>query len=475
MLILRPIAIMAISLVAVVAAHAQDFRWSIGGALRQGRHWHRAEALQDGRILVIGGIVGSNRYVDGAALNGNSIADCELYDPVSGTTVDAAVMNVPRSEFPSVVTPEGKVIVFGGLTGESERGPCTSSIEEYDPALDRWEIVGSLSVDRRRHSAVMLDERRVLIVGGCPSGRVAVSLCEIYDIVDRTTRTTDPLPQRLKEGALHIVDGVPMYVGGREGGPNSQRQTAPYVFDVVTETWSAVTGSDMPAISTATTLDDGSLVVCGGNIQEQPATFSRAVYHINGGVSNNVMTMDQERTLHAMVGMGGRSVLVTGGIDNAMRPMPSTLLIDVDANQLLIKSDLVIPRAYHSLLRVEHPMDGTTFYAISGMQGDQTLTNTIEKLSIGSEDGLINHVSSVQSDDGTAMMAYPNPCTNELTVRAEEGSDIRIVDVQGRVVRRHLATDAMQSTLDVGDIAPGAYQVVVERGGRRTSTPVIKR
>lgn len=475
MFLLRPLALAMILLMVAMLLRAQDIRWSLSGALREGRHWHRTVALPDGRLLIMGGITGSDRYVDGAALNGTTTSSCELYDPVDRITEDVAPMNVPRSEFPSVVTPSGTVLVFGGLTGEAERGPCTSTIEEYDPATNTWSIVGSLSVDRRRHAAIMIDERRVLIVGGCPTDRIALPLCEIYDIVDRTTERVGDLPQRLKEGSLHMVEGVPTYVGGREGGPNSPRQTAPYAFDVTSGTWAPMEGTGMPSISTSVTLDDGSLVVCGGNIDEWPPNFSRDVYHLTSGVARRVTTMQDERTLHAMVGMGGRTVMVSGGINNALTPMSSTLLVDVATDQVLVRPDHVIARAYHSLVRVEHPTEGTTFYAISGMQGDQTLTNTIEKLSIGTEDGLINVFTGVDADVAQQADVFPNPCIERLSVAADAGSTMHLMDMTGRMMMWGVAGDAQRSELNVEALAAGTYQLVYTRGGHLQHTTVIKR
>lgn len=467
--------LLALALAAAACAYAQDIRWSLSGAIRAGRHWHRTEALLDGRLIIMGGITGSERYVDGTALNGMTTNACELYDPVNRTTIDAAPMNVPRSEFPSVVTPTGTVLVFGGLTGESERGPCTSAIEEYDPTTNTWSIVGSLSVDRRRHAAIMIDDRRVLIVGGCPTDRIALPLCEIYDIVDRTTERVGDLPQPLKEGSLHMVEGVPTYVGGREGGPNSPRQSAPYAYDVTTGTWASMEGTGMPAISTSVSLDDGSMVVCGGNIGEWPPNFSRAVYHMSGGVARRVTTMQDERTLHAMVGMGGRTVMVSGGINNALTALSSTLLVDVATDQVLVQPEHVIARAYHSLVRTEHPTEGTTFYAISGMQGDQTLTNTIEKLSIGTEDGLINLFVGVDEDLSQQADVFPNPCTDRLSVAMDEGSTVHVMDMSGRALMSGTATDAHRTMLDVEALAAGMYQLVYTRGGRVRHTTMIKR
>lgn len=94
-----------VTLIVSVTSQAQDLNWSIAGALIEGRHVHQTQVLPNGNLLVMGGIVGSTRYVDGGALDGTSTANCEIFDPVARTTVRAQAMNSERSEFPSIVTP----------------------------------------------------------------------------------------------------------------------------------------------------------------------------------------------------------------------------------------------------------------------------------------------------------------------------------------------------------------------------------
>ena len=60
---------------------AQTFDWEPAGELIDGRHEFTVQLLPDQRILVMGGIMGSTYYRDGAALNGNASALAELYNP----------------------------------------------------------------------------------------------------------------------------------------------------------------------------------------------------------------------------------------------------------------------------------------------------------------------------------------------------------------------------------------------------------
>lgn len=449
--------------------------WMITGALKTGRHWHRTEVLHDGRFLVMGGITGSSKYVDGAGLDGMSIASCEIFDPVSNTTVDAADMQYPRSEFPSVVTPDGKVLVFGGLIGESERGPCTNTIEEYDPVTDRWTIVGAMTTERRRHAAIMIDDRRVLIVGGGRQSRVTYPTTEIYDIVDHATIQVADLPQPLKEGNLAMVGTMPVYVGGREGGPNSPRQRFLYSFDVTTNMW--VSGDEhlsMPAITSAVSTTPDEMVVCGGNVQEVPAIFSDGVYVIRNGVAKQIVNMGIGRTLHAMIAMGAATVMVSGGVDSDLGALSSTLLIDVPGERVIVNPQHRIARAYHSLLRAEHPQYGTTFYAISGMQGDQSLTNTIERLTIRSEEALLATSVDVHGDTHATIAVSPNPVVDVAMVSTVPGARLDVIDMTGRVLLSTTASSERER-IDMYTCPAGVYALRMTSGSVSRSITIVKR
>ena len=57
----------------------------------------------------------------------------------------------------------GKVLVVGGIDGE---GTFHASAELYDPATGIWTITGSLAIGREYHTATLLPNGKVVIAGG---------------------------------------------------------------------------------------------------------------------------------------------------------------------------------------------------------------------------------------------------------------------------------------------------------------------
>jgi hypothetical protein len=152
--------------------------------------------------------------------------------------------------------PNGKVLVAGGSavrSGESNRALRTCEV--YDPATGQWTPAAPLNDARFGHPAVVLNDRRVLVVGGVvPVGRgryAALGYCEIYDpSAGKWTPTGSLATTRKSHQATLLQDGAVLATGGDIVGIQNSWTFNPYslwsteVFNATTGTWSA--GTDMP-------------------------------------------------------------------------------------------------------------------------------------------------------------------------------------------------------------------------------------
>src|SRR5215813_8382619 len=66
----------------------------------------------------------------------------------------------------ATLLPDGKVLVAGGQT----RRGVSASAEQYDPALATWTTTGSLATARYVHTATLLPNGKVLVAGGLDFG-----------------------------------------------------------------------------------------------------------------------------------------------------------------------------------------------------------------------------------------------------------------------------------------------------------------
>ncbi len=128
------------------------------------RGFHSAQSLSrfdgDNRnaVLVAGGCTGD-------LLNPVSTASAELYRPVTHAFVPAPPMNDARAFHGCVRLQDGRVLVSGGV---QTAGVVTGACEIYDPASNTWSPTGSMNWPRAAHAVTLLNDGRVLATGGVP-------------------------------------------------------------------------------------------------------------------------------------------------------------------------------------------------------------------------------------------------------------------------------------------------------------------
>lgn len=133
--------------------------------LATGRYLHSATLLQDGRVLVVGGIDPMS----------HELASAELYDPnaVGRKWTSAGSLSTARFGHTATLMPNGQVLVMGGSNATN---PNLSSAELYTPGTGAgtWTATGNLQTGRHVYSATLLPylplspttSDKVLVVGG---------------------------------------------------------------------------------------------------------------------------------------------------------------------------------------------------------------------------------------------------------------------------------------------------------------------
>ena len=240
---------------------------------------HSATLLASGKLLVAGGVK------DGGV--GSAAAD--LFDPASATWASVATMNVARSSHTATLLADGRVLVTGGSTvaSASAQGYVNNaSAEIYDPVANTWTATPPMSAARSHHTATLLPDGKVLVVGGENQLYLVEPSAEIYDPVANawTATRAAPISPRSQHTATLLPSGLVLIAGGFdiEQGlltPLASAELYDPVLHTSTSTVGGVTttvttGMDFTATApmasahygqSATRLADGHVVVVGGN------------------------------------------------------------------------------------------------------------------------------------------------------------------------------------------------------------------
>jgi hypothetical protein len=231
----------------------------VGSAVTPRRVDARATPLADGGALLTGG----------AGLP--PLGPVDRYDAGIGEWRAAGALLFPRFEHTATLLKDGRVLIVGGvvcceITRTSTRETVTATAEIYDPAQDAYVQTGSLSAARASHAAALLSDGRVLVTGGVGNDPAVPPLgAEIYDPSTGEFTPAGDLPiPRQSHAAVALTDGRVLVVGGAD--PSSQAGIpATEIFDPATNRWSV--GPMMnPAWSgsTVTLLRGGKVLVFGG-------------------------------------------------------------------------------------------------------------------------------------------------------------------------------------------------------------------
>lgn len=228
--------------------------FSTAQPLNTGRFWHRAVKLQDGRVLVIGGL----NVTQGA------LSSCEIYNPENGQWSQAAPLNLARVRFTATLLQNGSVLITGGHNG---RGKVPfSSCELYLPGEDKWIEVASMSRTRGYHSGILMADGKVMVSGGFSGpGQPDWNDSEIFDPDSGTwiMAGSMSLPRHNHESSLIPSGEVVIFSGSncQTGGAHSGIE----YYDSKEEVWKD-TNIVMLGVkwAMATILENEHVLITGG-------------------------------------------------------------------------------------------------------------------------------------------------------------------------------------------------------------------
>jgi hypothetical protein len=252
-------------------------QWTSGPNMSITRIAHTATRLPDGRVLLAGGTstfnipVGSTNYLP---IFQGSLASAEIYDPSTGLIAPTGnLMSQARMAHAAVNLADGRVLLCGGIRGGQTvfgvGAPLYAQTADiFDPATNLFTSVTGPTIPRVTHTADLLPDGRVLMIGGAGGTLVAtLSTSEIWDPSNQSWSAGPALSQGTL--ALHTTTALPdgsLYVGGGAIGAVGSFQAVADAYRYST-TGGLVPLQGLPvALQALTSLwtDEGVLIVGGG-------------------------------------------------------------------------------------------------------------------------------------------------------------------------------------------------------------------
>ena len=210
---------------AQVPAAVVNGTWSSAASMAVPRGYHTATLLRSGKVLVVGGR-GLSAVSAPWQRPGSAISSAELYDPKTRTWSSAGALNFPRFEHTATLLANGKVLVVGGnqtlANGNLPVGADpVSSAELYDPQTNSWSLAASLRTARALHTATLLNDGHLLVAGGTESSledpSIALASAELYDPIANTWTAAPPMASaRANQSATLLSDHRVLVIGGIE-------------------------------------------------------------------------------------------------------------------------------------------------------------------------------------------------------------------------------------------------------------------
>ncbi len=275
--------------------------FSSGGNMNVTRASHTATALPDGKVLLAGGF------------NGNYLDSTELYDAKTGKFTAAGKMTLPRSEHIAVLLKSGKVLLAGGVgTGWT----FLADAEIYDPVSNTFTKTGNMLAPRESHTATLLKDGNVLITGGHQGRRAAMTIyasAEIYDPNKGSfSAISDLTVKRHKHGAVLLNDGRVLIIGGSDERDSRGAYTNVEIYNPATKNFTKIGDMNLSRYKlqgTTILLKDGRVLIAGGANRAEIFDPATKTFEVAAG------KFETARLFATATLLPNGEVLIVGGYD----------------------------------------------------------------------------------------------------------------------------------------------------------------
>jgi hypothetical protein len=332
------LAVLGIAGIVVAPSALADTFVSLGGMYGGGRYGSASVLMNNGKVLIAGGI------------NGSNLATALLYDPTTQTFGPTGNnLSVARGFPTATLLASGRVLIASG--GDYNEGGAVKAAETYDPATNLFTVTaGTMKDARNGATATLLPNGKVLITGGVSTdGFTRVATAELYDPATNTfSYTTSPHVARDIAMAVLLPNGKVLLAGGGDGSGTSIAGSE--LYDPTAATWT-VSGSMSIGRddATATLLQNGKVLVANGINQDIPIASAELYDPSTGKFTLSASSLPARHFATANLLPSGK-VLIAGGVASATNvdTLTSAYLYDPVSDKFTATGSLNTARYYQT-------------------------------------------------------------------------------------------------------------------------------
>ncbi len=318
----------------------------------------RVEDLANNRTSHTATLIADTAWQQSILFVGGGGGSCsrELYMVGRGPTV-LDFEGVCRIDHTATVLDDGRVLIVGGQDSLKIASETLASAELYSPATEEFSVTGSLGTARYGHNATLLDDGTALIAGGFMTDyllhKVRTASAEMYDPgLGRFSQLPDMNYPRADHTTTLLADGSVLVVGGTtEPAPIEKYVPQEKRFRVIPDTEFARSNHS------ATLLEDGRALIAGGIDLNGTTLADATLFDPDTGSFSAAGLMKVGRAGHTASRLPDGSVALTGGNGADYWALSSVEIYDPLYREFSIISHLLRPRVSHTATYVES-LDG---------------------------------------------------------------------------------------------------------------------